>query len=42
MATASIYGGCEQVNDALLITMDVELASDSEKPLMDSTAMSRW
>jgi hypothetical protein len=42
MATASIYGSCEQVNDALLITMGVELASDSEKPLMDSTAMSRW
>jgi hypothetical protein len=42
MATASIDGGCEQVNDALLITMGMELASDSEKPLMDSTAMSRW
>jgi hypothetical protein len=42
MATAPICGGSEQVNDALLITMGMELASDSEKPLMDSTAMSRW
>jgi hypothetical protein len=42
MTTTSIDGGSEQVDDALLIAVCMQLPGNFEKPLMDSTAMSRW